>query len=73
VGTQLLSNMGELLKTTLRESDLIYRYGGDEFVMLIPDVSGKTGKSIGDRVLKAVKNNTFRIDATSSNGSKITE
>lgn len=65
VGTQLLNALGNLLKTTLRESDLIYRYGGDEFVMLIPDVEGATGKSIGERVLNAVKNEKFKIEVPS--------
>lgn len=59
IGTQLLSSMGELLKKTLRESDLIYRYGGDEFVMLIPDVGPDLGQSIGERVLQAVKDEVF--------------
>lgn len=67
VGTQLLTSLGELLKTTLRESDLIYRYGGDEFVMIIPDVDGETGKLIGDRVLEAVKNENFHAGVSSIN------
>lgn len=67
VGTQLLTCLGELLKTTLRESDLIYRYGGDEFVMLIPDVDRETGKLIGDRVLEAVKSETFHVKLSSLN------
>ncbi|MCR9206150.1 MAG: GGDEF domain-containing protein, partial [Halobacteriovoraceae bacterium] len=62
VGTQLLASMGELLKNTLRESDLIYRYGGDEFVMLLPDVTGETGKSIGERILSAIKEYEFTFD-----------
>ena len=62
VGTQLLSSLGQLLKNTLRESDLIYRYGGDEFVMIIPDVNGDTAKAIGERVLKVVKETPFSID-----------
>lgn len=63
VGTQILAQLGALLKRTLRESDLIYRYGGDEFVMIIPDVSGDTAKSIGDRVLNIVKETTFVVDS----------
>ncbi len=63
VGTHLLTAMGELLKRTLRESDLIYRYGGDEFVMLIPDVGHDIGKVIGDRVLASVKKEIFKIQS----------
>lgn len=64
VGTQILAQLGALLKKTLRESDLIYRYGGDEFVMIIPDVSGDTAKSIGDRVLNVVRDSTFLVDSS---------
>ncbi len=67
VGTHLLTAMGDLLKKTLRESDLIYRYGGDEFVMLIPDVSHDIAKIIGNRVLDAVKNEVFQIQSQRDN------
>jgi diguanylate cyclase (GGDEF)-like protein len=67
VGTHLLTAMGELLKKTLRESDLIYRYGGDEFVMLIPDVGHEIGKTIGERVLKSVKKEIFNITSQKDN------
>lgn len=70
VGTQLLASMGDLLKKTLRESDLIYRYGGDEFVMLIPDVNGETGKSIGERVLSAIKDHEFTFNVPDCNDNK---
>ena len=63
VGTHLLTAMGDLLKKTLRESDLIYRYGGDEFVMLIPDVGHEIGRVIGDRVLSSVKKEIFKIQS----------
>ena len=62
VGTQLLTEMANLLKRTLRESDLIYRYGGDEFVMLVPDVTTETAQLIGERVLNAVKMTEFNIE-----------
>jgi len=70
VGTHLLSAMGKLLNHTLRESDLIYRYGGDEFVMLIPDVTHDIGKVIGNRVLDAVKAEIFKVTSQTDNTKK---
>lgn len=59
VGTHLLSELAVLLKKVLRETDMIYRYGGDEFVMIIPDSSTEIAKVVGMRILNAVKNNEF--------------
>lgn len=67
VGTQLLRSLGKLLKITLRDSDLIYRYGGDEFVMLLPDVPGETGEKIGLRILEAIKKHDFHVDLPQEN------
>ena len=59
VGTHLLSELAELLKKVLRETDMIYRYGGDEFVMIVPDSNAEIAKIVGARILNAVKNNEF--------------
>ncbi len=61
VGTQLLTEIALLLRKTLRESDLVYRYGGDEFVMIVPDVCSDMAQKIGERVLNAVKVNDFEL------------
>jgi diguanylate cyclase (GGDEF)-like protein len=65
IGTQLLSDVAEVFRTTLRETDLIYRYGGDEFVMLIPDVEPDLGKQIGIRILDSIKDKVFKIEKNS--------
>ncbi len=36
-GDDLLSRLGEALKTRLRSSDVVGRLGGDEFAVLLPD------------------------------------
>ena len=59
VGTQILSEVGALLKGVLRKNDLIYRYGGDEFVLIVPGVNQSTAHKIGERILKKVKNKEF--------------
>lgn len=62
VGTQILSDMASILMGLMRDADLCYRYGGDEFVVIIPDATNENGKMIGERILRTVKNHNFEID-----------
>lgn len=62
VGTQLLSDTAQVLLAQLRDSDLCYRYGGDEFVMLIPEATPEIALSIGKRVLKKITGHHFVVD-----------
>lgn len=39
VGDLLLQNLGKLLRTQTRASDIACRYGGEEFLILMPDTS----------------------------------
>ncbi|GAB4010256.1 MAG: hypothetical protein Fur0010_02540 [Bdellovibrio sp.] len=59
VGTQILVDMASILRNCLRETDLIYRYGGDEFVLIVRDVNLDLAKIIGHRILDTVKNSPF--------------
>ncbi len=61
VGSQMLTEIGNELKAVLRSSDKIYRYGGDEFVVLMPKVDIKTVHKIAVRVRETVKGKTFNV------------
>lgn len=65
VGTKLLTEMANILRMILRESDLVYRYGGDEFVMLVPNVTIENAKAIGHRILHTVSNHVFEVEESS--------
>jgi len=59
IGTGLLGELAKELKKILRLYDHLYRYGGDEFVILLPKADSINAKQIGDRVLEAVTERTF--------------
>ena len=62
VGSQLLIDMSNVLKGQLRSSDLVYRYGGDEFIVLLPRTSIEVTKKIALRISEAVKTSEFQTD-----------
>lgn len=50
-GDELLEFTGELLKQCLREQDLAIRYGGDEFVLILPSVTSEQAYAIAERTI----------------------
>jgi diguanylate cyclase (GGDEF)-like protein len=61
VGSQLLIDMANILRQQLRSTDLIYRYGGDEFIVLLPRTNVEETKKIALRISDAVKVEEFSI------------
>lgn len=50
VGDQVIQLVAEVLKTTVRSSDLIVRYGGDEFLVLIENVQYDDAFKIAEKI-----------------------
>lgn len=50
VGDQVIRGLAWLLKGRLRSTDLISRYGGEEFLIALPDVGADQAKSVIDRI-----------------------
>lgn len=61
-GSQLLIDMADILRKELRGSDSIYRYGGDEFIVLLPAASLDEAKKIALRVSASVKDHNFQVN-----------
>jgi len=53
-GDRALSAVASILRHQFRPRDLLVRYGGDEFAVLLPDVDEKLAMIIADRVREAV-------------------
>ncbi len=56
VGDQVIRGLAWLLKGRLRSSDMIGRYGGEEFLIALPDVSPEKAALVVDRIRKDFSN-----------------
>jgi diguanylate cyclase (GGDEF)-like protein/PAS domain S-box-containing protein len=58
-GDQVLSRLGQVIKRCLRQTDTAYRYGGEEFTILLPLTQGKDGAITAERIRTEFKKETF--------------
>jgi len=54
-GDRLLVKIAEILRSSCREEDVIARWGGDEFVILLPKTDEEAASSICSRIKEACK------------------
>jgi diguanylate cyclase (GGDEF)-like protein len=55
VGSRLLAEMGEAMKTNCRLIDFAFRYGGDEFVILLPQTSKENAIYVAKRLHRLIR------------------
>lgn len=54
-GDQLLQTVADALRTQTRETDLVCRYGGDEFSMILPNTNRAQAERLVERIQAALK------------------
>lgn len=59
VGSKVLVEVGQLLLKSLRTVDIVARYGGDEFVIVLPQTPPEAATQIAERMRKAIEQNSF--------------
>jgi len=55
VGDEVLKNFAQLLRENLRADDLIGRYGGEEFVVILRDISLSEAETLAARLIEQVR------------------
>ena len=59
VGSKLLAQLGQLIKQHLRLIDFGFRYGGDEFVILLPQTPKRSATNVARRLHQLIARHTF--------------
>jgi diguanylate cyclase (GGDEF)-like protein len=59
VGSKLLAQLGQLIKQHLRLIDFGFRYGGDEFVILLPQTPKRSAINVARRLHQLIARHTF--------------
>jgi diguanylate cyclase (GGDEF)-like protein len=59
VGDKILIFISNLLRKTLRDGDKVFRYGGEEFVVILNRITKEKCEEIAKRILHTVRTNTL--------------
>ncbi|TKJ28848.1 hypothetical protein CEE39_09770 [bacterium (candidate division B38) B3_B38] len=58
-GDEVLSTIGQIIRETIREDDIAVRYGGEEFLFILPNTPEKGAYILAERVRENVEKFTF--------------
>ena len=62
-GDKVLIRLGQIIKVCLRTMDSAYRYGGEEFTIILPETTGKEANNVADRISASVESERFSTEA----------
>jgi diguanylate cyclase (GGDEF)-like protein len=67
-GDEALRTLGRVLKSTVRDEDVVSRYGGEEFCIILPGISKKGILTLGERVRRIIELHKFYKETVQPGG-----
>ncbi len=58
---EILQGFARTLISVSRETDVVVRYGGEEFIIILPNTAGEEATALARRILQAVRETTIRV------------
>ncbi len=62
IGSRVLCEFGKIIRSCVRETDTVVRYGGDEFVVILVETNPDQAMLAAERMRKTVENHVFMKD-----------
>jgi diguanylate cyclase (GGDEF)-like protein len=67
-GDEILRQLSRILKSSLRDNDIVARYGGEEFAIILPSTDENGAKVLAERIRKMVEDYKFPHQEIQPNG-----
>jgi diguanylate cyclase (GGDEF)-like protein len=61
-GDHILRGVAAILNLTVRQSDIVGRYGGEEFGLVLPEISAERAYQLCERIRTAIAEHLFHLD-----------
>jgi diguanylate cyclase (GGDEF)-like protein len=62
-GDMVLRHVSDILKVSVRKSDFLGRYGGEEFVIILPETGPDDALQVAEKIRRKVESSPIKINA----------
>ncbi len=66
-GDRVLKRVALAIRDSVREIDLVARWGGEEFVLLLPEINGENGMIVAEKIRREVESQRFKNERKQPN------